>query len=96
MSLLEEVKQIVEKATGWRRPDDPTSLLRERKPHTYRFMDDGLIPNHPRWPFVIYKSAVRLPDSLDPDTGDSANADEPEEPDVVDDGTPTDGAPRAR
>jgi hypothetical protein len=28
-------KQIAEKATGWRRPEDPTSLLRERKPHTY-------------------------------------------------------------
>jgi hypothetical protein len=34
MSLLEDVKQIAEKATGWRRPDDPTSLLRDRKPPT--------------------------------------------------------------
>ena len=41
-------------------------LLRGRKPHTYRFKDDGLIPNHPKWPLVIYKSAIRLPNSLDP------------------------------
>ena len=66
MSLLEDVKRIAEKATGWKRPDDPQALLRERKPQTYRFKDDGLIPNHPKWPLVIYKSAVRLPQSLDP------------------------------
>src|SRR6266550_171081 len=66
MSFLEDVKRITEKATGWKRPDDPGDLLRERKPQTYRFKDDGLIPNHPRWPLVIYKSAVRLPEALDP------------------------------
>jgi uncharacterized protein YjlB len=66
MSLLEDVKRVAEKATGWKRPDDPQALLRERKPQTYRFKDDGLIPNHPKWPLVIYKSAVRLPQSLDP------------------------------
>jgi uncharacterized protein YjlB len=26
------------------------------------FKDDGLIPNHPRWPLVIYKGAARLPE----------------------------------
>jgi hypothetical protein len=66
MSLLEDVKRITEKATGWKRPDDPQALLRERKPQIYRFKDDGLIPNHAKWPLVIYKSAVRLAVSLDP------------------------------
>jgi uncharacterized protein YjlB len=66
MILLENIKRIAEKATGWRRPDDPQALLRERKPQTYRFTDDGVIPNHPRWPLIIYKSAVRLPPLLDP------------------------------
>jgi uncharacterized protein YjlB len=66
MSLLEDVKRITEKATGWKRPDNPQRLLRERKPQTFRFDDDGLIPNHPAWPLVIYKSAVRLPETLDP------------------------------
>jgi uncharacterized protein YjlB len=66
MNFLESVKHIAEKAIGWKRPERPKSLLRQRKPTTYKFKDDGLIPNHPRWPFVVYKSAVRLPESLDP------------------------------
>jgi hypothetical protein len=66
MILLENIKRIAEKATGWRRPDDPQALLRERKPQTYQFTDDGVIPNHPRWPLIVYKSAVRLPECLDP------------------------------
>jgi uncharacterized protein YjlB len=66
MSFLQDVKRVAEKATGLRRPPDPQTLLRDRKPVSYRFKDDGLIPNHPRWPLLIYKSAVRLPDSLDP------------------------------
>jgi uncharacterized protein YjlB len=66
MSLLEDVKRITEKATGRKRPDNPQDLLRERKPQTCRFKDDGLIPNHPKWPLVIYKNAVRLPEELDP------------------------------
>ena len=66
MSLLEGVKHIAEKVTGWGRPEDPQALLRDRQPRKYRFKDDGLIPNHPRWLFVIYKTAVRLPESLDP------------------------------
>ena len=66
MILLESIKRLAEKATGLRRTDDPQSLLRDRKPHTYRFKDDGVIPNHPRWPLIIYKSAVQLRQSLDP------------------------------
>src|SRR4029079_13910264 len=65
MSLLEDVKRITEKATGWKRPHDPQALLRERQPQTYHFKDDGLIPNHPKWPLIIYKSVVRLPENLD-------------------------------
>jgi uncharacterized protein YjlB len=66
MILLENIKRLAEKATGWRRPNDPQTLLRDRKPHTYQFKDDGVIPNHPRWPLILYKSAVQLPQSLDP------------------------------
>jgi uncharacterized protein YjlB len=65
MSLLEDIKCITEKATGWKRPDNPQELLREREPQTYRLKDDGLIPNHPKWPLVIYKNVVRLSEGLD-------------------------------
>jgi len=66
MSVLEDAKRIAEKATGLKRPDNPSLLLRERKLNTFFFKDDGLVPNHPNWPLVVYKSAVRLPASLDP------------------------------
>ena len=41
-------------------------LARPRKPHTVRFKDDGLVPNHPRWPLVIYRGAVDLGEGHDP------------------------------
>jgi uncharacterized protein YjlB len=66
MSILKNIARIAEKATGWRKSDDLRSLLCERKPQIYRFKDDGVVPNHPLWPLIIYKSAVRLPECLDP------------------------------
>jgi uncharacterized protein YjlB len=32
----------------------------------FRFRDDGKIPNHPRWPVIVFWSAVQLPRTLDP------------------------------
>jgi uncharacterized protein YjlB len=68
MPLLEDAKKMAEKITGWARPseDDLTCLIRERKANTFRFEDDGLIPNHPRWPLILYRSALRFPEKLDP------------------------------
>jgi hypothetical protein len=66
MSILKNIARIAEKATGWRRPDDLQALLCERKPQTYRVKDDGVVPNHPLWPLIIYKNAVRLQECLDP------------------------------
>src|ERR1700755_1640555 len=66
MNVLKSIKHVAEKVTGWKRPDRPKSLVRQRKPTSYKFKDDGIIPNHPRWPFFIYRGAVRLPESLDP------------------------------
>jgi hypothetical protein len=66
MILLETIKRIAEKTTGWKRPNKPQGLVRERRPQIFRFNDDGLIPNHPRWPLIIYKGGVRLAPGLDP------------------------------
>jgi uncharacterized protein YjlB len=68
MPALETLKKITEKATGWARPpsDDLDRLVRARKPHTFRFKDDGIIPNHPRWPLVIYRGAVLSKKDFDP------------------------------
>jgi mannose-6-phosphate isomerase-like protein (cupin superfamily) len=68
MPMLENVKKIAERVTGWSRPKRSTlrDLIRERKTNTFSFKDDGIIPNHPQWPLVIYRGAVRLPENLDP------------------------------
>lgn len=68
MAVLEELKKSAERLTGWHRPGAQRvpSLLRNTKPATFRFHDDGAIPNHPRWPILVYWRAVRLPGDLDP------------------------------
>jgi uncharacterized protein YjlB len=68
MTLWEDIKKTAERITGWRRPSaqELAALLRTAKPADFRFRDDGMIPNHPRWPLVLFKRAVRLPPSLDP------------------------------
>lgn len=67
MSLLEEVKKLVEKGTGVGRPGpgDLRRLIRPRRPHAYRFAHDGDTPNNPL-PLVHYRTPVRLPEAFDP------------------------------
>jgi uncharacterized protein YjlB len=68
MALIEDIRKVAEKATGWRRPErkELPGLVRERKPRLFRFKDDGVVPNHPRWPLVVYRNAVKLPEAFDP------------------------------
>jgi len=66
MGILEDAKKLAETATGWARPtpDDLADLVRERQLRNFRLKDDGVIPNHPRWPLVVYRSPVRLAKAL--------------------------------
>ena len=68
MPLSQVLKKRFEAVTGYGRPDrnEVKALVRERKPHLYRFTDDGRTPNNPRWPMVVYRSAVALPGEFDP------------------------------
>lgn len=68
MTILENLKRTAERVTGWGRPSrrDLDELVRSRKPHCFRFEDDGVIPNNPDLPAVIYRTPVRLADSFDP------------------------------
>jgi uncharacterized protein YjlB len=68
MTLLENLKKSTERLTGWRRPAAArlANLRRGPKPELCHFRDDGMIPNHPRWPLVVWRGAVRLPRPLDP------------------------------
>jgi uncharacterized protein YjlB len=65
--ILEYLKQHAERAAGIRRPGrrKAPDLAQARKPHAVRFKDDGLVPNHPRWPLIIYRSAVNLDERQD-------------------------------
>jgi uncharacterized protein YjlB len=68
MPTLETLKKVAEQLTGWARPSDIEllELLRERKANTFHLKDDGIIPNHPHWPLIIYRSPLRFPRGLDP------------------------------
>lgn len=66
--LLEQTKRVLGKLTGAGRPERRVlrSLVKERKPVTFRFRDDGETPNNPKLPLVIYRNAVLLDGSFDP------------------------------
>ena len=68
MPILENIKRTTERMTGWRRPSrrDLDDLIRPRKPHTFRFEDDGVIPNNSDLPVVLYRTPLRLTDDFDP------------------------------
>jgi hypothetical protein len=52
MPVIEDLKEYAERAIGLRRPGKRAvaNFVWQRKPHGVRFKDDGLVPNHPRWP----------------------------------------------
>lgn len=68
MPILEDLKEYAERATGLHRPGkrQAAELPHPRKPHVVRFRDDGLVPNHPRWPLTLYRSAVTIDERHDP------------------------------
>jgi uncharacterized protein YjlB len=68
MPILEDLKEYAERATGLRRPGkgEAPDFTRARKPHAVRFKDDGLVPNHRRWPLILYRGAVDLDELHDP------------------------------
>jgi hypothetical protein len=68
MPIIADLKEYAERATGLRRPGrrNAPDFAQPRKPQTVRFKDDGLVPNHPRWPLIIYRRAVDLDDRHDP------------------------------
>jgi uncharacterized protein YjlB len=68
MPIVEDIKGTLEQITGYGRPDARhlKSLTRLRKPHLYRFKDDGETPNNPRLPLIVYRTPLKLPDGFDP------------------------------
>ena len=66
MTILESVKRF--EKVGWARPSvrDLDAALRPRKANAFWFKDDGVIPNNPKLPLVLYRSPVRLSGTFDP------------------------------
>ncbi|HWC64031.1 MAG TPA: hypothetical protein VG501_10445 [Rhizomicrobium sp.] len=62
--LLEDLKSLGERMTGIGRPERVVPL--KRKPHLFRFEDDGETPNNPHLPLILYRSPVRLDPDFDP------------------------------
>ena len=59
-------KTIPEKAMAGGESGGFPGLAREPHVETFMFGDDGFIPNHPRWPLIIYEDAVDVLQSSDP------------------------------
>ena len=68
MYELQTLKGQAEKLTGLGRPSrgELCEALRQRKPNAFRFIDDGLTPNNPKLPMVLYRSPIRLSGMFDP------------------------------
>jgi uncharacterized protein YjlB len=66
MPILEDLKHTVEKITGFRRPQAEDIRARTRKANAYRFADDGITPNNPYFPLILYRSPVKLDPAFDP------------------------------
>lgn len=68
MADFEGIKKPLKPETGIATPGaaELDELLHPQKPIPFRFRDDGFIPNHPRWPVLLYQACVRLPQNRDP------------------------------
>jgi uncharacterized protein YjlB len=66
--LLEDIKRQTEMLTGLAQPSayQAQALVRPRKANTYSFRDDGLTPNHHKWPLIHYRGVASLDDAFDP------------------------------
>jgi uncharacterized protein YjlB len=69
MPLKDQIKNCAKKLIEGR-PDLSTlrALVRPRKPLALLFQDDGIVPNNPRFPLLIYRGAVAFGTAFDPAT----------------------------
>src|SRR3569833_4500572 len=61
MPLKDQIKNYARKVVE-ERPDEDAlrKMVRVRKPVSVVFEDDGIVPNNPRMPFVVYRGAIEL------------------------------------
>ena len=63
MPIKDQVKNFAKKLVE-RHPDVATlqALVRARQPAALHFRDDGIVPNNPKFPVLLYRGAVKLKD----------------------------------
>lgn len=67
MPLKDQLRNLARKAVEDRpTADELRRLVRNRKPRLLMFADDGIVPNHYRWPLVIYRGALTFAARKDP------------------------------
>ena len=68
MYAVEGLKKAAEKLTGLARPSvrQAREAVRRRKPVAFMLEDDGLLPNNPTLPLVLYRSPVGRGRAFDP------------------------------
>src|SRR3954468_24073459 len=61
MPIKDQIKNLAKKLVE-DHPDAATlrALVRARKPSAIRFQDDGIVPNNPHFPVLLYRGAVNL------------------------------------
>jgi len=61
MPLTDQIKNYAQKLVE-NRPDPSAlrTLVRSRKPLAIRFRDDGIVPNNPRFPVLMYRRVLAL------------------------------------
>jgi uncharacterized protein YjlB len=69
MPLKDQIKNYAAKLVE-DRPDASAlrSMVRYQKPLSVRFRDDGIVPNNPRFPLLVYRGAVAFGAAFDPAT----------------------------
>lgn len=66
MPLKDQVKNYAQKLIETQPETDVLhKALRKANPRTIMFKDDGIVPNHPRWPLIIHRKAVTFPAKQD-------------------------------
>jgi uncharacterized protein YjlB len=69
MPLKDQIKNYGRKLMESKPDADALAgMVRHGKATCIMFADDGIIPNHPRWPLVIHRAAVRFEKPFDPAT----------------------------
>ena len=69
MPIKDQVKNLARKLVE-KKPSSEAlaTMVRPGAAKAFFFKEDGIVPNHPRWPLIVHRSAVRFTRGFDPAT----------------------------